>query len=134
SSSSSFVAVGVSRGGYNGSTNTAKDKQLFIDLVNAMNAPTSSYDYDDFYSDGKYSSAALRDHDYGTMQTSNGSELCLYGGNEFWFVGLDAIPLFEKDMKLSEIKKQFQETVKKHYDVKVNLSQIKLRNDEVSSE
>ena len=130
SSSSSFVAVGIGRGGWNA---TEEDKQLWQDLMNAMGLPTRGYDYDDFYDGGKYPNK-LTDYDYGTYKTVDGTDICLYGGYEFYFAGLDAMPLFEKDMKLSEIKKKFQEIIKKHYGVKIKLSQIELRSDEVSSE
>ena len=132
SSSSSFVAVGISRGGYSGTSD--KDKQLFIDLMNAMNAPIGSYDYDDLCESDKSGSAKLQYHDHGTMRTLDGSDICFYGGEEFWFVGIDAIPLLKEDMKLSEIREQFKRTVKEYYNIKINLSQIQLKNDEVSSE
>ncbi len=132
SSSSSFVAVGVSKGGYGASK---KDGQVFTNLMEAMGMPLKEYEYDAFYpnSDSEYAGKAS-DYGYGTMRMTDGSDICLYGGYEFYFVGLDAIPLIEKDMKLSEIKKLFQKAVKKYYKVKINLADIKLRSDEVSSE
>ncbi|KKL53219.1 hypothetical protein LCGC14_2277670 [marine sediment metagenome] len=131
SSSSSFVAVGIGRGG--GWKSKPKDTMRWENLLNTMGMPLEEYEYDSFYPEGEHAGKAS-DYGYGTMKMSDGSELCLYGGYEFYFVGLDAMPLIEKDMKLSEIKKQFQQTVKAYYGVKINLTDIKLRSDEVSSE
>lgn len=126
SSSSSFVAVGIEK---------HSNKKIFEDILNAIGAPLGEYECDDFYPGEKYASAKLDDGAaYGTMETTNGSNLCLYGGYEFYFVGLDAFPLFEKDFKLSEIKKRFKQIVREKYGVKVNLSQIKLVSDTTSSE
>ena len=126
SSSSSFVAVGIGCYG-------PKDTVRWENLLNTMGMPLEEYEYDSFYPEGEHAGKAS-DYGYGTMKMSDGSELCFYGGYEFYFVGLDAMPLIEKDMKLSEIKKQFQQTVKAYYGVKINLTDIKLRSDEVSSE
>ena len=134
SSSSSFVAVGIScSGGWGDKDN--KKKERWESLLTAMGMPTDSYEYDAFYpdSDSEYAGKAT-DYDYGTMKLTDGSEICLYGGCEFYFCGLDAMPLIEQDMKLSEIKKKFQQIVKKHYKVNIKLADIELRSDEVSSE
>lgn len=131
SSSSSFVAVGIGRGGYG----AKPKKEYWEELLTAMGMPLESYEYDAFYpqSGSEYAGKAT-DYDYGTMKLTDGSEICLFGGYEFYFCGLDAMPLIGKDMKLSEIKKLFQKTIREKYKVKINLADIELRSDEVSSE
>lgn len=119
SSSSSFVAVGISKYDH---------PKLYDELMTAIGLPTGEgYDEDDV--------GAVADfNDHGSVIMKDGSYIVAYGGYEFWFIGFDAIPLFSNDMRLSEIKEKFRSTVMDRYKIDISLSDINIMCSEVSSE
>ncbi len=125
SSSSSFVAVGIGAGGWKTSQ---EDKKLFNDVIEAIGVEENPYDWEQIEN-----LKHVTEYDHGSYRDTN-TNVCMYGGYEFWFVGLDALPLFEKDMKLSEIKQMFRDAVKAHYNIEIPMDKIELRSSEVSSE
>jgi len=130
SSSSSFMAVGVSSPGYEASPD---DEKRWNNLLYAMGLNRSEHNWEDFDEGGKYEKV-LDDYGYGIFKMMDGSEIYVYGGYEFNFIGMAAEGLFNKDLKLSEIKQMFRDTVKEHYNIDLDFSHIVLECGEVSSE
>jgi hypothetical protein len=119
SSSSSFVAVGISKYDH---------PKLYNELMNAIGLPIiEGYDEDDIDKLADF-------YDHGSVITKDGSDIVVYGGYEFWFTGFDAIPLFSNDMKLSEIKIKFHDIVMNKYKIDIPLSDIEFVCSEISSE
>lgn len=125
SSSSSFVAVGIGSAGWNAKP---EDNKKFHRLLDKMNVPKGEWDWED-----REQNPNIQDYDYGVYKTKD-TGLCLYGGYEIFFVGLDAMPFFKDDFKPSEIKQHLQKILKKEYDLDVDLDDLELRSGKTSSE
>ncbi len=101
SSSSSFMIVGIEKGWYN---SNQKNSQAIADILEALDMPEMEPSYDD------YEAAMDKSHiqciDYGSLTHKDTGIYMYYSAN---CIGLEAAPLLNKDMRLSEIREVFAE-------------------------
>lgn len=110
SSSSSFIAVGVSR---------YKNDKRFREAREALECPDDEYSWQDFIE-------RCSVVDYGIYQTDK--ELCIFGGYEPDFIGYPVYDLIKKNMNLEEMKNKVQQMFT-NIGVNVSLDELRLIMD-----